>query len=108
MLRPHDGIVNGVAVTASTGIAGLNIGGMTLHSFAGIGLGKMPVDKLLKQIEKSIKLTRRWRTTKVLIIDESWFCFTKLSIKILKRLLVSMIDATLFDKLASSRRTASN
>lgn len=29
-----------VAVTAPTGIAAINVGGTTIHSFAGIGLGK--------------------------------------------------------------------
>jgi hypothetical protein len=28
-----------VAITAPTGIAAINIGGQTIHSFAGIGLG---------------------------------------------------------------------
>ena len=63
--------VDGVAVTASTGIAALNIGGRTLHSFAGIQLGKRPAQELLKEIYKSVKLVMRWRTTRVLIIDES-------------------------------------
>lgn len=72
-LRPNPYIVNGVAVTASTGIAGLNIGGTTLHSFAGIGLGKERAEDLAKKIQKSIKLSKRWRTTRVLIIDESQF-----------------------------------
>jgi hypothetical protein len=35
-----------VAVTASTGIAACNVGGTTLHSFAGIGLGIEPADQL--------------------------------------------------------------
>lgn len=35
-----------VAVTATTGIAATNIGGCTLHSWAGIGLGKGKSDKL--------------------------------------------------------------
>jgi ATP-dependent DNA helicase PIF1 len=39
-----------VAVTASTGLAACNIGGVTLHSFAGIGLGKEPVLELVKKV----------------------------------------------------------
>lgn len=39
-----------VAITASTGIAGVNIGGCTLHSWAGIGLGEFPAYILLKDI----------------------------------------------------------
>ena len=70
-LRPDPRYVGGVAITASTGIAGLNIGGQTVHSFAGIGLGILPAGELVKQIQKSVKLKMRWRKTKVLIIDES-------------------------------------
>ena len=39
-----------VAVTASTGLASCNIEGVTLHSFAGIGLGKDPVPELVKKV----------------------------------------------------------
>jgi hypothetical protein len=39
-----------IAVTASTGLAACNIGGVTLHSFAGIGLGKEPVPELVKKV----------------------------------------------------------
>lgn len=40
-----------VAVTASTGLAACNIEGVTLHSFAGIGLGKEPVPELVKKVK---------------------------------------------------------
>ncbi|KAF9176299.1 hypothetical protein BGZ50_001117, partial [Haplosporangium sp. Z 11] len=59
-----------VAVTASTGIAACNIGGCTLHSFAGIGLGTGTVDQLVKKLEGNQRARGRWRKTKVLIIDE--------------------------------------
>lgn len=72
----------GVAVTASTGLAACNIGGITLHSFGAIGLGTGTVDNLIKKIKRNKKAHGRWRDTKVLIIDE-----------------VSMVDGELLDKL---------
>lgn len=44
-----------VAVTASTGLAACNIEGVTLHSFAGIGLGKEAVPELVKKVGFLIK-----------------------------------------------------
>jgi ATP-dependent DNA helicase PIF1 len=60
-----------VAVTASTGLAACNVGGITLHSFAAFGLGKDPVETLVRKIRRNKKGYERWRKTKVLIIDES-------------------------------------
>ncbi|OJT10895.1 ATP-dependent DNA helicase PIF1 [Trametes pubescens] len=76
-------IPDAVAVTASTGIAACNIGGVTIHSFAGIGLGTENHEQLASKVRKNRKATTRWLRTKVLIIDE-----------------VSMVDGDLFDKLA--------
>lgn len=63
--------VDAVAVTASTGIAACNIGGSTLHSFGGFGLGQGTVDQLVKQVKRNKKTVQKWTRTKVLIIDES-------------------------------------
>jgi ATP-dependent DNA helicase PIF1 len=52
------------------GIAACNIGGVTLHSFAGIGLGNESVDDLVRKIRKNRKASSRWLRTRVLIIDE--------------------------------------
>ncbi|KAI5448920.1 hypothetical protein NCC49_005771 [Naganishia albida] len=60
-----------VAVTASTGIAGVAIGGVTLHSWAGIA-----------QRKNAATAYKRWNETDVLIIDE-----------------ISMIDGRFWDKL---------
>ena len=80
-----------VAVTASTGLAACNVGGVTLHSFAGIGLGKEAVPELVKKIKRNQKAKTRWMRTKVLIIDE-----------------ISMVDGDLFDKLESIARAIRN
>ena len=80
-----------VAVTASTGLAACNVGGVTLHSFAGIGLGKEAVPELVSKIKKNRKAKLRWKCTKVLVIDE-----------------VSMVDGELFDKLEAVARKLRN
>lgn len=80
-----------LAVTASTGLAACNIGGMTLHSFSGIGLGKEDVATLVKKIRRNPKAKNRWLRTKVLVIDE-----------------ISMVDGDLFDKLSQIGRTLRN
>jgi ATP-dependent DNA helicase PIF1 len=76
-----------VAVTASTGLAACNIGGVTLHSFS----GKEPAEDLIKKIRRNAKAKQRWLRTKVLIMDE-----------------VSMVDGDLFDKLEQIARTLRN
>jgi ATP-dependent DNA helicase PIF1 len=80
-----------VAVTASTGLAACNIGGVTLHSFAGVGLGKEPVADLVRKIKRHAKAKNRWIRTKILIIDE-----------------ISMVDGELFDKLEAIARQIRN
>ncbi|ESZ96563.1 hypothetical protein SBOR_3065 [Sclerotinia borealis F-4128] len=80
-----------VAVTASTGLAACNIGGVTLHSFGGIGLGKEDVPTLIKKIKKNNKAKLRWTRTKVLVVDE-----------------ISMVDGDLFDKLEAIARGIRN
>lgn len=62
-----------LGVTATTGIAACNIGGCTLHSWAGLGLAKMPVDKLFFSLTKDkhrANVLARWKNTKTLIVDE--------------------------------------
>ncbi len=60
------------AVTASTGIASVNIKGTTLHSWAGIQLGQEDVKKYVGKFlgRQNSPATKRWRETNALIIDE--------------------------------------
>lgn len=91
---------NRLAITASTGIAAVNIGGCTLHSWAGIGLGKESESKLYYKLRNCEAVKERWQLVRTLIIDESnCFCCTYIPGKCLIMLVVSMIDGTLFDKL---------
>lgn len=62
----------GLEITASTGIAAVNIGGSTIHSWAGIGLANLPVDQIVSNIlsGKFSRTRRRIRQAKILAIDE--------------------------------------
>ncbi len=58
------------ALTASTGIAATHIGGMTIHSWSGIGIKKELSSYDLNRILFNRKITQRIKRVKVLIIDE--------------------------------------
>ncbi len=74
----------GLAITASTGIAAVNIGGSTIHSWAGIGLANMPIGQIVENLfsSKMSRVRRRIKQAKALAIDE-----------------ISMISAELLDLL---------
>lgn len=57
-------------LTASTGVAAWHIGGSTLHSFAGIGLGDDKIEVALEKIKRRKDKVADWRGIKVLIVDE--------------------------------------
>lgn len=77
-----------VAVTASTGIAATHIGGMTIHSWAGIGARDTLTQYDLDQIVSTEKVSKRIQKTHVLVLDE-----------------ISMLDGKLLDMLNIICRT---
>ena len=81
-LRQKHSKIGQVAVTATTGIAATHIGGVSLHNFAGIGLGHGTVEQLVSRIQAKKETSMKWQQVQVLVVDE-----------------VSMLDADLFDKI---------
>ncbi|GMI41608.1 hypothetical protein TrCOL_g11895 [Triparma columacea] len=77
------GSAGAVAITAPTGIAASNIGGRTIHSFAGIGLGKGDEEKIIKKAAYAKTSRERWWLCETLVIDE-----------------ISMLDSSLFEMLS--------
>ncbi len=59
-----------VAVTASTGIAATHLGGMTIHSWSGLGIRDRLTDYDIEDLMDRQYLFKRFERTKVLIIDE--------------------------------------
>jgi ATP-dependent DNA helicase PIF1 len=82
----REGKTDQVAFTAPTGIAACNIGGQTVHSWAGIGLGKEDVAVLSAKVRRGAARLA-WAKTRLLIIDE-----------------ISMLSPILFSKLEELAR----
>jgi ATP-dependent DNA helicase PIF1 len=76
-----------VAVTASTGVAALLVGGRTIHSFFNIGRGEDSIKDLLRNRSATSRSAQAVKSIKVLIIDE-----------------VSMIGASILDKIEAIAR----
>ncbi|KAK7603114.1 hypothetical protein V9T40_003113 [Parthenolecanium corni] len=72
--------------TASTGAAACLIGGITLHSFTGIGAGAVSLEKGIELANRP-SVAQNWRRCKYLIIDE-----------------ISMIDGDYFEKVEQIAR----
>lgn len=77
-----DNLIN-ISVTALTGAAASLVNGLTLHGWAGIGLAKGSAREIYTNLARNRpNHLRKWRETRVLVVDE-----------------ISMMDATLFNKL---------
>ena len=63
-----------VGKTAMTGIAALNLGGSTVHSFCGVGLCNTDFNDILKGVFRNKKAKQRIMAVKVLFIDELSMC----------------------------------
>ncbi len=77
-----------VAVTASTGIAATHIGGMTIHSWSGVGIKDFLSPYDLDQIAGRERIVKRAKAAQVLVIDE-----------------ISMLDGKVLDMVDQVLRT---
>lgn len=80
-----------VAVTASTGIAATHIGGMTIHSWSGVGIKDYLSPADLDFIASKEKVVKRVKATQVLVIDE-----------------ISMLDGKILNSVDKILRTIRN
>jgi ATP-dependent DNA helicase PIF1 len=77
-----------VAVTASTGIAATHIGGMTIHSWSGVGIKDFLTPNDLDIITTKERIVKRAKAAQVLVIDE-----------------ISMLDGKVLDMVDQVLRT---
>lgn len=74
----------GIGITASTGIAATHIGGMTIHSWSGIGIKDYLSEWDIDALTQRQPLVKRFERTSVLIIDE---------VSMLRPELLDMVDS---------------
>lgn len=77
-----------VATTASTGIAATHVGGITIHSWSGIGARETLTSYDLDSIASNEKIVKRVKKARILIIDE-----------------ISMLDGRVLDMVETVCRT---
>ena len=72
LYREFNSLGKTMAITAMTGCAALLIGAhaKTLHSWAGIGLGREPLSHIVGAIHKNGRKKNNWKKTNCLVIDE--------------------------------------
>jgi ATP-dependent DNA helicase PIF1 len=75
---------NALSITATTGIAAVNVRGMTIHSWSGVGIGTGSLEETVTRASRSKAVKKRWEETETLVIDE-----------------VSMLSAELFEKISA-------
>lgn len=80
-----------VVVTATTGVAACNVGGITIHSFAGVGSGSASAADMARRVMGNEYAKQRWKEVDVLVIDE-----------------VSMMASSFLDKLSFIASRARN
>jgi ATP-dependent DNA helicase PIF1 len=80
-----------ISLTAPTGVAAVNIGGLTIHSWSGMGIAKESVEVLSGRVSSSKEAKKRWINTEILVIDE-----------------ISMLSAEMFDKLSEVGKRVRN
>ena len=80
-----------IVVTATTGVAACNVGGITIHSFGGVGAGNGSTAEMAKRVMGNEYTKQRWREVDILVIDE-----------------ISMLSASFLDKLSFIASRARN
>jgi len=71
-----------IHITSTTGISAYNIGGVTIHSLLGIGIGTDDIDTLVRKINRNSLYRNNILDIKILVIDE-----------------ISMLSAEIFEKI---------
>lgn len=78
----HQEFPKNMYLCATTGVSAYNIGGMTIHSFLGLGTGEKDLEFIIRKMSRNKSNIERLRTTDILVVDE-----------------ISMLSAILFEKI---------